>query len=570
MAPPATGRRAPTSCFSCRRSKRRCDKSIPACQLCSRRGWNCTYPQRRGQRPTSPIENTRGIEYPSPISAAANGPARTAPISVPGSGPGNAISARSSQSQLQFPSIPPSFTSRTAISFLAPTLLREASLDTPRLDWDIPPEIALHLGDRPQMRAATAAFFQLTRSWMSIVSPRRHLAAVLNPLSSCRRPTALLALCMRLCCLPVSSNEADGGGGGVVERIALYRLVKRFYAEVESTEGLCLQVLQAAVLIAVFEIGDAIYPAAYLTVGACARYGIAMGLDQVNKDRMGGASGIGTGTGAVSWMDIEERRRVWWGVLILDRFLNVANPARSLATEDPAFDDFLPVDDDKFYDATATSKDADTISQGFTYKIGQFQRLAQATYLLSQVLVTIRSSPTNPNSNRTDTSIISTDTAQLCRTLDALVRANEIDATVRKLAFCCQSLVSFSGILLLQTHHWTQLSTHSPTDAARHTFSETHNAFDTLYRIALFLQQGSEMQDLLRGQCTFFLASVVYQAISALLTIGRGDPDAAVRERERVEALRWLLGHLGGRWVVSGVYLSILDAKEALLAAEAI
>jgi hypothetical protein len=35
------------------------------------------------------------------------------------------------------------------------------------------------------------------------------------------------------------------------------------------------------------------------------------------------------------------------------------------------------------------------------------------------------------------------DTAQLCRTLDALVRANEVEATIGKLAFCCQSLVSF-------------------------------------------------------------------------------------------------------------------------------
>jgi hypothetical protein len=223
-----------------------------------------------------------------------------------------------SSSQSQPPLIPASFARATAIGFIAPSLFREASLEIPRLDLDIPDEIALHLGDRQQMRETTAEFFQLTRSWMSIVSPRRHLAAVLNPLSPARRPNALLALCMKLCCLPVSRR--DGGAEAEAERrISLYRLVKRFYAEVESTEGLCLQVLQAAVLIAVFEIGDAIYPAAYLTVGACTRYGIAMGLDKINKDRMGG--GTNTSTGAVSWMDIEERRRVWWGVLILERLV---------------------------------------------------------------------------------------------------------------------------------------------------------------------------------------------------------------------------------------------------------
>ncbi|CEL03108.1 hypothetical protein ASPCAL04265 [Aspergillus calidoustus] len=542
------------SCFSCRRSKRRCDKRMPACQLCLRKGSKCAYPQRRGQRFASPIENTPGIEWT--IGAES--------IPVPAS-----IPLRPSS---QSPLIPSSFARATAIAFLAPSLFREASLDIPRLDLDIPPEIAAHLGDRQQMRETTAEFFQLTRSWMSIVSPRRHLAAVLNPLSATRRPSALLALCMKLCCLPVSRrDDGDGDGDGDTERTSLYRLVKRFYAEVESTEGLCLQVLQAAVLIAVFEIGDAIYPAAYLTVGACARYGIAMGLDKVNKDRMGGGT---RGTDAASWMDIEERRRVWWGVLILDRFLNIADPTRSLATEDPAFEDFLPVDDEKFYDATAVPEDANIISQAFTYKIGQFRRLAQATYLISQVLVTIRSSPIAPNTHshsHANTSISRPmDTAQLCRTLDVLVRANEVEATIGKLAFCCQSLVSFSGILLLQEHHWSQVAVQSTEDAERHTFSETRNAFDTLYRIALFLKQGSETQLpllLLRGQCTFFLASVVYHASSALMTIGRGDPSAVVREK--IEAFGWLLGFLGERWPLSGVYLSILEAKEALLAVEA-
>ncbi|KAL3492777.1 hypothetical protein BJX62DRAFT_235936 [Aspergillus germanicus] len=561
---------------------------MPVCQLCSRKGSRCTYPQRRGQRSASPIENTRGAEWTNGADANAHGTAtaRTAPISgsVSVSGGGDGLTVRSSSQSQPLP-IPSSFARATAIGFLAPNLLRETSLDIPRLDLDIPDEIALHLGDRQQIRETTAEFFQLTRSWMSIVIPRRHLAAVLNPLSPSRRPNALLALRMKLCCLHVSRRDGgDGDGDGSAEaaaaerRTSLYRLIKRFYAEVESTEGLCLRVLQAAVLIAVFEIGEAIYPAAYLTVGACARYGVAMGLDKVNKDRMGGGTST-TSLGAASWMDVEERRRVWWGVLILDRFLNFASPTRSLATEDPAFEDFLPVDDDKFYDATANPRDADTISQASTYEIGQFRRLAQATYLISQVLVTIRSRPIAPDShshnyNYTNTTGLSIpmETAQLCRTLDALVRANETEATIRNLAFCCQSLVSFSGILLLQEHHWTQMAKATPIqstkNAERHIFSETRNALDTLYRIALFLQQGSEMQIFMQGQCTFFLASVVYHALSALVTIGRGDPSAEVRGK--IEALRWLLRFLGERWPVSGVYLSILEAKEALLAAEAL
>jgi hypothetical protein len=192
-----------------------------------------------------------------------------------------------------------------AISFLTPDLFHEARLEIPRLELGIPDEVAVHLGDNQQILETASKFFQMT--WMLIVSRKRYYAAVLNPLSPARRPTVLLALCMKLCCLPLHD---DGGP----ERISLYRLVKKFYAEVESTQDLCVQVLQAAIFIAVFEIGDAIYPAAYLTVGACARYGIGMGLDKINKARMGGEHNP-----TASWMEIEERRRVWWAILTLDR-----------------------------------------------------------------------------------------------------------------------------------------------------------------------------------------------------------------------------------------------------------
>jgi hypothetical protein len=192
-----------------------------------------------------------------------------------------------------------------AISFLAPDLFREVSLEIPHHNFYIPEDVTFNLGDRQRLRETALQFFQIT--WMPGISRKRYLNAVLNPLSPLRRSASLLALCMKLSCLVLRDD-------GDEERTSLYRLVKKFYSEVESTEGLCVQVLQAGILIGIFEIGDAIYPAAYLTVGACARYGVAMGLDKINQDRMGGDHDR-----PVSWIEIEERRRAWWGVLILDR-----------------------------------------------------------------------------------------------------------------------------------------------------------------------------------------------------------------------------------------------------------
>ncbi|UKZ80870.1 hypothetical protein TrVFT333_008635 [Trichoderma virens FT-333] len=45
------------------------------------------------------------------------------------------------------------------------------------------------------------------------------------------------------------------------------------------------------------------------------------------------------------WVELEEMRRVWWGVLILDRLVNLGNPLRMLATEEPKSEHPLPVDD---------------------------------------------------------------------------------------------------------------------------------------------------------------------------------------------------------------------------------
>ncbi|KAJ5387098.1 hypothetical protein N7509_009639 [Penicillium cosmopolitanum] len=281
------------SCFPCRRSKRRCDKNLPTCQLCIRKGLKCSYPRRRGQRSASPARSIQGSDY----AIDPNSPYGRPFVASSGTGSHH-------QSGPVWPSSSP-FAVTTAISFLAPNIFREARLEIPRLDVSIPDEVAFHIGKNQQVRQTAGKFFQT--AWLPIVSRKRYLTAILNPLSPSRRPTALLALCMKLCCLPVHDDEGPG-------RSSLYQLVKKFYSEVESIQDLCVEILQAAILIAIFEIGDAIYPAAYLTVGACARYGIAMGLGKINKDRMGGQHNrIG------SWMEIEERRRAWWAILTLDR-----------------------------------------------------------------------------------------------------------------------------------------------------------------------------------------------------------------------------------------------------------
>jgi hypothetical protein len=65
---------------------------------------------------------------------------------------------------------------------------------------------------------------------------------------------------------------------GDVDCVSLYTTAKNFVARLESNGALSLLCLQAMVLVALYEYGHAIYPAAWMTVGSCARYADVLGL----------------------------------------------------------------------------------------------------------------------------------------------------------------------------------------------------------------------------------------------------------------------------------------------------
>lgn len=98
--------------------------------------------------------------------------------------------------------------------------------------------------------------------------------------------------------------------GGVSAKTPEYLLAKRFQLEVEVADVLSVQALQAGILIALYEICHAVYPSAYLSVGACARLGVALGVD-----RWGCLKGV------EDWVEGEEKNRIWWSVMILDRWV---------------------------------------------------------------------------------------------------------------------------------------------------------------------------------------------------------------------------------------------------------
>jgi hypothetical protein len=135
---------------------------------------------------------------------------------------------------------------------------------------------------------------------------------------------ALLVMVMQLLARgPTTSTPAEAD---------LYLKAKKFFNYLETRNLLSLKLVQAGLLLALYEIGNAIYPAAFLTIGHCARLAQTMGINDLNDSvQMFPAArtpapfeivvkGSDDSPPAVEFLpDPEEERRAWWGILLLDR-----------------------------------------------------------------------------------------------------------------------------------------------------------------------------------------------------------------------------------------------------------
>lgn len=189
-----------------------------------------------------------------------------------------------------------------AVFFLDPKIFQKAQIDIPRTEAPTPKYILDLIGEFSEWPNIGFKFFETVHSFMPIISKVRFYGRLLNPLAPRRNDVALLVLCMRLATMLPA--------GIPMSKTPEYLAAKRFHAALEITGPFSPQVLQAALLIALYEYGHAIYPAAYLTIGSCARYGISSGMDGTGNSQMPPPS---------DWIEAEERKRIWWAVLIFDR-----------------------------------------------------------------------------------------------------------------------------------------------------------------------------------------------------------------------------------------------------------
>ncbi|KAK4865884.1 hypothetical protein LT330_008977 [Penicillium expansum] len=473
---------APQSCQSCRSRKRKCDKALPRCSLCAR-----PEPPSHSATASSP---ERGW-YPSP------------PIEQP------------DVQTIDF----------ATILFLDPALLHHSVVETAPAAGTVPQYILQLIGDLDEIRLTAARFFEHIHQWMPFISKKRFYDFYLQPSFHSRPDVVLLLLALKLITtFPPAGSRSP--------RTALYNSTKQFYLKVEGSFSIL--VLQAGILVALYELGHGIYPAAFLSIGTCARYAHALG---INVSRTVVTRRV------LTLVEVEERRRVWWAIVILDRFVSIGCPGRPFATADPKLDDFLPADDAAWDQGIVKPDNFSTLSSPMTGHMSKFALLCQAARLLGQVL------------NHLSTDFTSEDDwVQLDRTLQSmLVAALNIDCPDYD-----QITFVYSALVALYTP-WLSSDRVQEIDT------------DRSRRAKVILQQITDRisANLIERQC--FLGRdpegmspwglyFAYRICGAHMRTRHKSPHGL----EVVRSLREGFMAIDVRWNVSGVYLQLMEAQEAI------
>jgi hypothetical protein len=146
------------------------------------------------------------------------------------------------------------------------------------------------------------------------------------------RPRAdFAALCM--CILLVQQTPL---GKMTNMQSSLYFKVKNLISLLETTTLLSLDLVHCRVLATFYEIDHGLHTAAYISIAACARAARASGLHKKRWRNLDAEPDRVT---------LEEEKRAWWAVVIMDRFINLCNGDVLFVVDDLERTDPLPIMD---------------------------------------------------------------------------------------------------------------------------------------------------------------------------------------------------------------------------------
>ena len=188
-----------------------------------------------------------------------------------------------------------------AVYFLDSALFRRSVGQLARPSFTLDSAVHTFVGDVRFDRDFLSNYFTLIHPCLPFLSKRLFMERVISPLGPGRPENTLLVAAMKLVAEPAPPMGP---------RTVAYKAVKAGLLQAEVSGLVDFGIFQALVLLTVYEMGHAILPEAYMTIGYCLRYGNVLGL---------GRSIRGDVPGILGDVNEEERRRAWWAIILLDR-----------------------------------------------------------------------------------------------------------------------------------------------------------------------------------------------------------------------------------------------------------
>ncbi|KAF4430509.1 fungal specific transcription factor [Fusarium acutatum] len=389
--------RSEQACKACKKQKRRCDKALPECSLCKRTQRLCEYGIAADFQPsatdwsmmqarltelenrlaTSPRINEQHVL--SPISGPSSGSVleqgSTSGATFCDSIDTYSIGSNNVNSSSRSIGITPAhstveYTSSTSVTNLPASMF----LDIDCYVWShaklpvptgvIPAPVLALLSQGNVVLDVSQNYFATVHTWFPMISKKRMDMGL--PVQNAGPDLAMLFLGMKL----ITTSAVD------ITDSALYHTAKGFLASLQSNGVVSLLCLQAMILVALYEYSHAIYPAAWMSIGACARYADILGITPGDYSPLGRVT---------TWTEAEERKRVWWSIYILDKLVSLGSRKRCLLPEIyPQCN--LPVDDEVWDRGEVNAALSHSSSMPYRNRQSPFARLCQASMYLGRAI----------------------------------------------------------------------------------------------------------------------------------------------------------------------------------------
>ncbi|PTB39225.1 hypothetical protein M441DRAFT_196357 [Trichoderma asperellum CBS 433.97] len=470
------------SCTQCQRSKKRCDRGKPRCSACMRYGRECIYILRDDSLSLSSVEST-------PVS-----PVKT-----------------TQESEESF----------HAVFFLDSVLFRRSMNRLPELELSFQDSLLNYIGDITSDRDFVHSYFSTIHPSMPFLSKKKFTERILNPLSPPRSASTLLIATMKL----LADQLPEQG-----PRCKAYYLIKNSLLEAESSCSLELRVLQAIISMAIFELGHAIYPAAYLTVGYCVRYGSALGLHKAVEHYYEEGFSI---------TESEERRRSWWAILVLDRFINLGCADRAFLMTDPSSNSILPIDDAIWEENREINAPVRRLFEPPTTAMGRFSLTAQSAILLGRVFRSIHEPPFSEAFWQNDVKVLDS-------TLVALTSVSIEEGRFRGIGVCSPSTICYR--YAVDEFPFAATETFIPQDFKR-------DIANGMLQLADAITSG----DCTADEITPFCIEAIYR--SAVFFGREHSRTGSLSEATSCAAVKEALNVIGKRWKGASLYAQMIDAR---------